>query len=190
MACINEKALALAAKEGVSSLIVIKIGDTVESSIILDGKVFNGFSGLGGRIGHMIIDHDGLECVCGNKGCFEAYVTPEGVKKQYAQAAAAAGKAALKAEEVTLETVFAAADKGDAAAIAAKNSYVAHLASALTDIINLFQTEKLFVCGDLSKLGDALIKPTMDIVLADQYTRHSPNKCEVRFCCPGCCCAK
>ena len=49
-------------------------GTGVGGGIIMDGKIFRGPSGGAGEIGHVSIDHDGLRCNCGARGCVEAYV--------------------------------------------------------------------------------------------------------------------
>jgi len=49
----------------------IGIGDAIGGAIILDGKLWTGASGCAGEIGHITIDTEGAECVCGNTGCLE-----------------------------------------------------------------------------------------------------------------------
>ena len=63
----------------------------------------------------------------------------------------------------------------------AKEMYVNYLASGITNIINLFQPNELVLEGSLTEAGDKLLKPTMDIVLREQYTRSLSTKCNVRF---------
>ena len=49
----------------------IGIGDAIGGAIILDGNLWTGTSGCAGEIGHITINPDGPECVCGNLGCLE-----------------------------------------------------------------------------------------------------------------------
>ena len=167
---INAKALGEAYLAGdKSSLITLKIDETVESGIVIDKKIYAGFSHMGGRVAHMVIDFGGYDCTCGRKGCFEAYVSSAGVKKIAAD------------NGVNAETIAELFAKDCSCANAAKTFYIEHLANAITDIINLFQPEELVLEGAFTKVGDPIMKPMMEIVLRDQYTRHSPNKCNVRF---------
>jgi glucokinase len=53
-------------------LIGIFLGTGIGAGLIIDGKLYTGFNGSAGEIGHMVIDVDGPECGCGNRGCFEA----------------------------------------------------------------------------------------------------------------------
>ena len=53
-------------------LIGIFLGTGIGAGIIIDGKPYTGASGTAGEVGHMVIDINGPECGCGNRGCFEA----------------------------------------------------------------------------------------------------------------------
>lgn len=53
-------------------MIGVFLGTGVGAGIVIDGKLFRGFNGAAGEVGHMVIDLDGPECSCGNRGCFEA----------------------------------------------------------------------------------------------------------------------
>ena len=53
-------------------LIGIFLGTGIGAGIIIDGKPYTGMNGTAGEVGHMVIDINGPECGCGNRGCFEA----------------------------------------------------------------------------------------------------------------------
>ena len=53
-------------------VIGIFLGTGIGGGIILDGKLYSGFNGTAGEIGHMVIEVGGPKCSCGNRGCFEA----------------------------------------------------------------------------------------------------------------------
>jgi len=53
-------------------LIGIFLGTGIGAGLILDGKPYLGHNGTAGEVGHMVIDVNGPECGCGNRGCFEA----------------------------------------------------------------------------------------------------------------------
>jgi glucokinase len=64
--------LALGAGRGVSSLIGVFWGTGVGSGIILDRKPWHG-RGAAGEIGHTVVKMGGRRCLCGRRGCLEAY---------------------------------------------------------------------------------------------------------------------
>ncbi len=51
----------------------VYVGTGVGGGIIIDGKVYRGFSNVGGEVGHIILNPYGYHCNCGSTGCFEAY---------------------------------------------------------------------------------------------------------------------
>ena len=53
-------------------LLGIFLGTGIGAGIIIDGKPYAGINGTAGEVGHMVIDLNGPECGCGNRGCFEA----------------------------------------------------------------------------------------------------------------------
>lgn len=53
-------------------MIGIFLGTGIGAGLILEGKPYLGANGTAGEVGHMVIDINGPECGCGNRGCFEA----------------------------------------------------------------------------------------------------------------------
>lgn len=53
-------------------LIGVFLGTGIGAGIIVEGKPYTGFNGSAGEVGHMVLDVNGPECGCGNRGCFEA----------------------------------------------------------------------------------------------------------------------
>jgi predicted NBD/HSP70 family sugar kinase len=49
----------------------------IGSGIVLDGQLFRGARGFGGELGHVTIRPDGPHCLCGSRGCLEAYADQE-----------------------------------------------------------------------------------------------------------------
>ena len=56
-----------------SDILGVYVGTGIGGGLILDGRIYRGFSNVGGEIGHMILNPEGYRCHCGNTGCFEAY---------------------------------------------------------------------------------------------------------------------
>ena len=57
------------AGKGVNDLIMLTLGTGVGGGIIINGRLYTGFSGSAGEIGHMTIDVNGPKCSCGNRIC-------------------------------------------------------------------------------------------------------------------------
>ena len=68
-------------KYGHHSLCMLTLGTGVGSGIILNGRVWHGFAGMGGEAGHVPVYHDGLMCGCGTRGCLEQYASATAIAR-------------------------------------------------------------------------------------------------------------
>ena len=58
------------------------LGDQVDGGVVVAGGLVNGVNRQAGRVGHLCVDPDGLQCVCGAVGCLESYASIRGVEAQ------------------------------------------------------------------------------------------------------------
>ena len=70
---------------GASSLVVLALGTGLGGAIILDGRLQRGRSGFGGELGHVPVNFDGRQCVCGGRGCLGAYAAGYGIAEEWYQ---------------------------------------------------------------------------------------------------------
>lgn len=63
------------AGQGEKNMVSLSIGSSISAGIILNGSIYRGIDGTAGELGHTIVDPNGLECTCGNKGCLEVFGT-------------------------------------------------------------------------------------------------------------------
>lgn len=49
-------------------------GTGIGGSIAINGEIITGAKGTAGEVGHMIVKRKGKKCMCGRKGCLEAYI--------------------------------------------------------------------------------------------------------------------
>src|SRR4030042_3403395 len=69
------------AGKGIDNMIAITLGTGVGCGIILEGHLYRGSNDSAGEFGHNTIDYEGRLCVCGRKGCVEAYVGAKGIMR-------------------------------------------------------------------------------------------------------------
>lgn len=55
----------------------------VGAGVIADGKLLEGNRGFCGEVGHTTLHHDGIECVCGNRGCAEKYLSVSAITERF-----------------------------------------------------------------------------------------------------------
>jgi glucokinase len=149
----------LGAGRDFSHFICLTLGTGVGGGLILNGKLWRGYWGSGGEVGHMILDPEGDECSCGNRGCLESFAsasaicrkTIEGLKK---------GEPSLLAEylhhpkDLSARLVAEAARKGDRLALGIFEGVGKSLAVAIGNIMNLLGLEAFLIGGGVSAAWD------------------------------------
>ena len=56
------------------NMMLVQIARGVGGGIILNGDLYVGTSRAAGEIGHVVVDPEGVECVCGKRGCLETVI--------------------------------------------------------------------------------------------------------------------
>lgn len=162
---------------GADSFIAVTLGTGVGGGIILNGKIYHGFNGVGGEIGHFTLVHDGIECACGKRGCWETYASVSALVHQTEDAIAAQpsglmAKIAEKDGKVNGKTAFTAAKQGDKAAQDVVEKYLTYVADGITSIVNIFQPEKLVIGGGISREGEYLLAPIREFLRKYDYNKY------------------
>ena len=65
-----------------SDFIYVKASNGIGAALVLNGRLYRGSHGMAGEIGHTQIDPTGAWCRCGNRGCLEAIVSIDVVRRQ------------------------------------------------------------------------------------------------------------
>lgn len=150
---------------GTSSSVFITIGTGIGSGIIINNRIWSGSHGIGGELGHVIFDLNGIPCTCGNHGCLERYCSATALIRMGREAAGANPNSGLmKAVNGNLslieaKTVIDCARAGDPLAKSIYRTYIRYLSQAIASVINLIDPEVIVLGGGVSKAGDFLLDP-------------------------------
>lgn len=142
------------------NLVFITLGTGVGGGIILDGKMVFGMSGLGGEIGHVIVNPDETSpCNCGQCGCLDQTASATGIvrcaKRMLKESDAPSTLRDL--ESITARDVVDAARHGDALAEKAFDHCMYFLGKSMAMLTNIIDPEIYIIGGGVSKAGDYLV---------------------------------
>ena len=116
------------------NLYCVTLSSGIGLGILLNNEIFKGFSGYAGEVGHMIIKQNGIQCRCGNSGCFERYASDEMLKQQLAE------------QNIDLFDYPACSSlKEDEKTNQIFEDYISYLAVGMNNIINVFNPKKLII---------------------------------------------
>ena len=152
---------------GLRSFLYVGVTNGIGAGIVQDGRLFRGFAGFAGELGHTTISFDGPVCNCGNSGCLELFASiPAMVDAIQASDTAYAqdhgmetgGKARSRAPRHRSWTDIAEAERrGDSHTHAVLTSCCQYLGAGLVNAINLFDPQAVFLGHDLALAGDSLL---------------------------------
>ncbi len=166
---------------GAKDAVFVTLGTGVGGGIVLGGKVYAGYNGTAGEIGHIVITMDGRQCGCGRKGCWEAYASATGLIKTTQEYMQENKDTAMwemvggDLEKVSGRTAFDAMRAGDECGKKVVDVYLHHLAAGIIDLINIFEPETICIGGGISNEGETLLAPLREIVAADAYSFKSKD---------------
>lgn len=158
------------AGKGVRDFVMITLGTGVGGALFLDGRCYRGARGLGGEVGHMVVQLDGPPCPCGGAGHIESFVGRPAIAARGREVAQTFRAFALReeaggdAQQVTAEHVIAAAAKGDEDARAILLDAGEVLGRALVGIVNLLNPRLVIVGGGVGESAGLLVERAGEII--------------------------
>ncbi|MFE2283392.1 ROK family protein [Streptomyces sp. NPDC059443] len=135
------------AGRGARDAVVVLFGSGVGASLITDGSPDGGTTeGVPLEWGHLTVQVRGRRCRCGALGCLEAYTGAESLLARWAERGGDPG-AGSGHEEDALAALLAAARANDRVALEVLDETAEYLGAGLSDVINLFQPERILIGG-------------------------------------------
>jgi glucokinase len=154
------------AAKGGRNVVGMTIGTGIGGGLIVDGTLFHGSSDVAGEIGHTTIDLNGRHCKCGNYGCLEAYASGPAIATRAREVLMREETASLlpslaggQLEQITAQTVYDAAQRGDAVASEIVRDTARYLGAGVANLLNIFNADVVVIAGGVTQAGDALFGP-------------------------------
>lgn len=174
--------------KGARTFVAVTLGTGIGGGIIIDGNIYRGSNYNGAEIGHMVIEHNGKQCSCGRKGCWETYASATGLKNLTKDILINYNKNSDTViwdiiggnlKNVNGRTAYLAMDRGDKIGKKIVDLYVSYLSCGLVNIINIFQPDVLCIGGGISREGERLLSPIRDYVSRERYSKNSEKQTEL-----------
>ena len=156
------------AGRGARNLFYIMIGNGIGGAIIIDGKLWTGASGFAGEVGHITIDTEGLQCVCGNTGCLETVASAPSIVRRARErlnrdSTSSLSRLALN-KSFTAEDVAHQAKEGDDFALMMIERTGKYIGTGVASVINLLNIERIVLGGGVMDAGPLILNPIIQEV--------------------------
>jgi glucokinase len=151
------------AGRGSRDIFYMMIGTGIGGAIILDGKLWTGASGFAGEVGHITIDTEGLECVCGNTGCLETVASAPSIVRRARErlnrdSTSSLSKLGLN-KDFTADDVAHQANEGDDFALMMIERTGKYIGTGVASVINLLNIERIVLGGGVMGAGQLILNP-------------------------------
>ena len=141
---------------GCDPLFYMTLSTGIGGGIVIDGKPYRGADSYAGELGHIQIDPQGPECLCGYHGCFERLCSGLWLERDYGRTA----------KELMEDPAFVA-------------GYVVKLARGIKAAIMLLNPARIVIGGGIARAGDKLFIP-LRAELGRQMTAWSRARVDIQ----------
>jgi N-acetylglucosamine repressor len=158
-----------------ANLVVIKAEHGLGSGLILNGQLFHGDLFGAGEIGHVVVEHEGLPCRCGNRGCLETVASASAILNRIQAATALTPGSALhhsarNGTALTVRMARQALDADDSAVRDAVHQAGRGLGIAIANLVGALNVRYVVIAGSIVGLGPELLNVIRQEMLARSLT--------------------
>lgn len=138
----------LGAGKGEDNFVCLTIGTGIGGGIVLNGDIFRGDTCVAGEFGHIQVEKNGVQCLCGKKGCYERYASATALVRMAKE---------RTGEELNGKEIFDREKAGEPVFVQLVKDWIDYFTDGLSTIIYIFNPSLVVVGGGVTKQGDYLL---------------------------------
>ncbi len=151
---------------GIANSVCFTLGTGVGGGIIINGRIYQGYKGTAGELGHIQVvpDLEAIQCGCGQIGCLESVSSATGIIRMAKDAVERGDRTSLSlVDNITAKDVFDAAKAGDEVALRIVNRAAFYLGKSMSILAVILNPQRFILGGGVSRAGDILFNPIREI---------------------------
>jgi N-acetylglucosamine repressor len=158
----------------------VNVSDGVGVGIAIDGKLLRGSRNVAGEFGHVPLSGDaGPRCSCGQRGCWEAYVSKRAMIARYL------GKdpswpGSNQLSGVTVEEIIERARTGDSRGMETLRETGRHLGRGFATIVKAIDPRRIYLGGEITAAWDLIARPAKEAMREDSLI-HDVGETEIHI---------
>jgi predicted NBD/HSP70 family sugar kinase len=164
--------------ETVHNLVAVTVSEGIGVGVIVNGQLLRGSTGVAGEFGHITIVEEGLECACGNRGCWEMYASNSAPVRYYAQAATrgrSRSELGASGSAPSFDDVLRLAEQGDPKANEAFDQMAHYLGCGIAMLVSGLAPDVVVVVGEVTRLWNR-IGPSIKKVVESRVFSHASTR--------------
>jgi glucokinase len=159
------------AARGARHALMLTLGTGIGGGLLFDGRLYRGATGVGGELGHVVLDLHGPDCqgACPGRGCLEVMASGSTIGREGQLAArrhadSELGRRLRAGREITGGIVTELAHEGDAVARDVLALVGRRLGAGLVGLVNALNPEVIVIGGGAVAAGDLLLDPAREVL--------------------------
>jgi N-acetylglucosamine repressor len=147
-------------------VVFVNVSEGVGVGIAIDGQLLRGAHNNAGELGHVSLSMDGPLCACGQKGCWEAYVSVRATIARY-RGTDPAWPGSAEPSDVTVAKIAERGKAGEAQALATLQQTGYYLGRGFAMIVKALEPRRFYVSGEITDAWD-LVLPSVRKAMREQ----------------------
>ncbi len=144
-----------------NDFVFLSVGAGIGSGIVLNRKILEGANHSAGEFGHMTLVENGLPCICGNRGCLEAYASDRATARRYN---ALQQKKNATVQESMVEEIIPRALQGEKSAIRTLKETGHFLGLGIKNIIRAVDPQAVIIGGKIIQAWSIIYPEILRVV--------------------------
>jgi predicted NBD/HSP70 family sugar kinase len=149
----------------------VNVSDGVGVGIAVDGTLLRGAHNAAGEFGHVPLNLEGPRCSCGQKGCWETYVSKRAVVARY-RGTDPSWPQSVQATSPTVEDIIARAREGETRALETLRETGDFLGRGFATIVKAIDPRRIYVGGEITAAWDLISATVLDSMRQDAVVRN------------------
>lgn len=160
-----------------SNMLFVSVGTGIGGGLVLQGNLYQGWSGLAGEFGHIVISSEPFLCACGMMGCLEAMASGSALESMARERIRRGEHSALtqlvqgKIDDITARLIFEAAVNKDRLAHSIIRFGARALGIGLTNLLHMFNPELIVIGGGIASQWETYV----EVAVNEMNTRAFPS---------------
>ncbi|HEX6044024.1 MAG TPA: ROK family transcriptional regulator [Pyrinomonadaceae bacterium] len=157
--------------EGLRNLVVVTVSEGIGCGLILNHQLVQGSTGTAGEFGHAALVPDGLECSCGNRGCWEMYASNSAAVRYYSQAASSKRRSTADERTISFEHLLRLAEQNDTKAVDALQQMANYLGRGIAPLVSGLAPDMIVIVGEVTRAWNKVGPIIKETVRQHSFTR-------------------
>jgi N-acetylglucosamine repressor len=156
------------------SFVYVSVSDGVGAGVVLNGELLRGHDHIAGEFGHTPLNLEGPVCMCGARGCWEAYTSNLATLSRYFgwNLSKLSPNTLRQADQnsFTVLELIGRARSGDAKALQALRETGRFLGLGLTTIVNVINPDCIYLSGEITTAWDLIERDVREALASRALT--------------------